>query len=752
MRQATWSMVGLSFAVVLGFFATFNAYQTGDYPYSKGQQQKLQEMEVAQEVCPTQNSILTERKGNIPGYIPPFVPTSQAPFNEQFEVETPQLNKPMIQPGASNVLFVSPPSEGGPQSWEEMLSPNKDIYLLMPGDYRSLGVFTPLISGTASQPKVLRSYYPPGKCTIPGYGPVNHLDNIHPYQLKDSGCEVVLEGFDLKSNQCWTIGYVTFRGNNVTLQESYKCNPWSYYTIQGGNGNVIYQGRNHVIHSCLFEKVVKGGYLRIVDSENNVVQNSVFNGKFTERGQDFGGVKLDASEGNACRNNQILSNEFINIDGVAMDFQHPCEVGWGGTPYNGILNGTFIANNDIYLDQDYQPCYVNNKLVEQCACAEDGMDIKNGSNDPEEPVVIQANRIFNYRVADQCCGGTGGTGPGILIHQNAKNIVVKDNIIFNTTAGVKVEYGNKYKGCYLSNNQTLVTNIVITNNFIANLHQESFDTQAEISGVGIYNRAEKMSAYYNTILNAPRLLNLRKSLGGGQELSHHIQCNTFLQATEECHFFPFPPGCPPNQGDPDSKSGLNAWFEFPSEENIYVCNLPEWTNEYGELIEDSKLGCYTIFVKRWTNPEAVTFDYAVPTINQAGVVSGPKITPFSKCDCYEGLCYPEGWNPSELPVVPDSEKSIQLITRYEPAETSAPLLPEDVRIYPNPFHNRFQVQIPLGENGQLLVFDSRGLELTQHPIREDSAVEVDLSGQPAGIYFLKILLEDRVLTRPIIKQ
>jgi hypothetical protein len=70
MRQATWSMVGLSFAVVLGFFATFNAYQTGDYPYSKGQQQKLQEMEVAQEVCPTPKLNLNRAQREYSGIYP----------------------------------------------------------------------------------------------------------------------------------------------------------------------------------------------------------------------------------------------------------------------------------------------------------------------------------------------------------------------------------------------------------------------------------------------------------------------------------------------------------------------------------------------------------------------------------------------------------------------------------------------------------------------------------------------------------
>lgn len=83
---------------------------------------------------------------------------------------------------------------------------------------------------------------------------------------------------------------------------------------------------------------------------------------------------------------------------------------------------------------------------------------------------------------------------------------------------------------------------------------------------------------------------------------------------------------------------------------------------------------------------------------------------------------------------------------------SAPVFAEmEWKVYPNPVQNRFYVELPSNAR-QIALFTSQGELIFQQNIFGESKVEVDqLAGKPSGIYFLKVLAGNEVLTQKIIR-
>ena len=62
------------------------------------------------------------------------------------------------------------------------------------------------------------------------------------------------------------------------------------------------------------------------------------------------------------------------------------------------------------------------------------------------------------------------------------------------------------------------------------------------------------------------------------------------------------------------------------------------------------------------------------------------------------------------------------------------------KVYPNPTQGKLTVEFEAGVSGQLHVLNALGQEIVQHEI--NSSVQVDLSQQPAGVFFLQAQLAD----------
>ncbi len=75
----------------------------------------------------------------------------------------------------------------------------------------------------------------------------------------------------------------------------------------------------------------------------------------------------------------------------------------------------------------------------------------------------------------------------------------------------------------------------------------------------------------------------------------------------------------------------------------------------------------------------------------------------------------------------------------------------DLEIYPNPFTNKLRINYSLNTNATLEVFNLLGKKLQTQRIANNSTV-LDLSAQLNGVYFVKVIDGNKVITRKVIKQ
>lgn len=78
---------------------------------------------------------------------------------------------------------------------------------------------------------------------------------------------------------------------------------------------------------------------------------------------------------------------------------------------------------------------------------------------------------------------------------------------------------------------------------------------------------------------------------------------------------------------------------------------------------------------------------------------------------------------------------------------------KEIKIYPNPTKGLLTVDIPLGESdrARISIFDMQGRGLMDFN-NAGTSTDIDLSGQPAGIYLMRIFINNKPSTWKIIKQ
>jgi hypothetical protein len=70
-------------------------------------------------------------------------------------------------------------------------------------------------------------------------------------------------------------------------------------------------------------------------------------------------------------------------------------------------------------------------------------------------------------------------------------------------------------------------------------------------------------------------------------------------------------------------------------------------------------------------------------------------------------------------------------------------------LYPNPFQDVLQINLP-GNTGILEIFDISGKSLILKEI-QGNKISIDVSGLDHGIYFVKVLSDNQILTGKFVK-
>jgi hypothetical protein len=75
-----------------------------------------------------------------------------------------------------------------------------------------------------------------------------------------------------------------------------------------------------------------------------------------------------------------------------------------------------------------------------------------------------------------------------------------------------------------------------------------------------------------------------------------------------------------------------------------------------------------------------------------------------------------------------------------------------IRAYPNPTNGSFSIQLENKQEGMLQIYDLQGQMVRSEQITSSNAPVVDLSSEQNGIYIVKLITQEEVITQRLIKQ
>lgn len=296
--------------------------------------------------------------------------------------------------------------------------------------------------------------------------------------LKTPNTLIILEPGDYTST--WGTARRTVTGvSNIFIQKEVTGDPaeaflppffwknptniWiSGVTYKDVAGHKITNANNMVFEYCTFQGMTDGKGARIVGGIDCNFQSCLFLDG-VQSSTDNGGVAVEGQEGFPSENVVICDCEFRNVGDA---------IGWTRNHNDARTDipGAIFDNNEVYITEEY---YTTNPAdpTTNLACAEDGVDLKEGSYDRTRPCIVSNNFFHGFRPTDQTCGGSGSAGTGINIHRNTQNVRFENNIIADSAIGIDIQ-GNR--------EDEKVDSLEFRNNLIADIRFIPLDTDRPI--------------------------------------------------------------------------------------------------------------------------------------------------------------------------------------------------------------------------------------------------------------------------------
>lgn len=285
------------------------------------------------------------------------------------------VNLPKCDANNPEVQFIRTNAE-----WSNINSSSKRIFCVSPGDYRSLGNIKLTASGTAAKRR---------------YIILNNGNDLHPGKLDIS--QIAMYSLRFSNADYWVIDRQAFINSNVSTIINFA---------SGSSYNIINRMyTNDIVSSVQIHHM----------SNNNTIQNSRFeNMKGPSDGVAIALINW-GSDYYEVKNTKIINNEFVDQNDGFQSNRSPKYSSSEGKYQNANVEGTIIDGNDFYVT-------TGDNL-------ENGVDLKVGSDNPANPIIVTNNRMWGY------VGPKGEGDTAMVVHYSTKNVKINNNVFFDCKSG-----------------------------------------------------------------------------------------------------------------------------------------------------------------------------------------------------------------------------------------------------------------------------------------------------------------------------
>lgn len=335
------------------------------------------------------------------------------PVNEPV-VETPP---PIVEPTVGTSKYIEPITlpdcnANNPEvqfissnaDWSQINDSSKRIFCVKPGNYGSV---TLNADGSANARRYIL---------------LDNDNDAHPASLSESAQANVQ--INLSGANYWTIDRMSTLNTSTDIAMN----------IMGTSQyNII--NRIHMKNFNTYAITIYHG------SHNNTIQNSrIAEQSLSGRKSDGVGIffqnDVNWRNDTYIYNTKIIQNEFRNINDSIQLIRRWRD--WASSdPVPTGYDGTIIDSNHIYLSPEI---YTNGSGSStpngNFAYAENAIDLKAGSDDANNKIIITNNFMWGYRVSDTTGSAISSWGDAITIHYGVKNLIINNNYIFDSARAI----------------------------------------------------------------------------------------------------------------------------------------------------------------------------------------------------------------------------------------------------------------------------------------------------------------------------
>ena len=315
--------------------------------------------------------------------------------------------------------------------WHHINDVDKRFFYVKPGNYQSAGDDMGRVILTTR-----------GTETAKRYISLYNGNDVHPGKLnRDWHAKV---GFILKNTEYWVIDRMSY---------------WEHWY---GLVPVIINSSNHIIINRYYAMNINGGVISVrPGSDSNVIQNCRMEKDNIDLHMDRAAISLSNNfEDNITISNTIIVNNEIKnyVDGFQAIKTGLSE------QVNINYEGTVVDYNHFYVDTTfYTDGEGHHDTIGIRSYTENAIDLKCGSENPDNPMVFSNNKMWGYRKADRENSHLDDPGIAFGLHFGVKNIIIRNNLIWDSNRGIIAGVRK--------NGKPALENAVITHNVIYDIKQ-----------------------------------------------------------------------------------------------------------------------------------------------------------------------------------------------------------------------------------------------------------------------------------------